>query len=218
MGAELNMNTSPALMRPSGRARTGRHRQEGIVLFIALIVLVAMSLAGIAMVRSVDTSLGIAGNMAFKQATIQGGDKGVAAAFTWLAANSAGTTLTNSDVINGYYSSAPVEATGYWFDDTNWTQAVSLNGGVPDAAGNTVRFVIHRMCTLPNLTYNGVSNGVTNECSLYYSNSTGTSGGSMSVGAPQFQGIPQLFYRITVRIDGPRNTISIIQVSTLFQV
>jgi Tfp pilus assembly protein PilX len=196
-----------------------RRRQGGIVLFIALIVLVAMSLAGIAMMRSVDTSLGIAGNMAFKQATIQGGDKGVAAAFTWLAANSAGTTLLTTDVINGYYSAAPSESAGYWFDDTNWTQAVSVNGGVPDAAGNTIRYVIHRMCTLPNLSYNGVSGGTTNECSLYYPNSTGaTAGQDMSVGAPQFEGIPQLYYRITVRVDGPRNTISIIQVSALFQI
>ena len=51
-------------------------RQQGVVLFIALIVLVAMSLAGVAMVRSVDTSLGIAGNLAFKQSTIQGSDLG----------------------------------------------------------------------------------------------------------------------------------------------
>ena len=41
--------------------------QSGVVLFIALIVLVAMSLAGVALVRSVDTNLLIAGNLAFKQ-------------------------------------------------------------------------------------------------------------------------------------------------------
>jgi Tfp pilus assembly protein PilX len=204
--------------RQSSLRRLPQRRQRGIVLFISLIVLVAMSLAGIAMIRSVDTSLGIAGNMAFKQATIQGGDQGVATAFTWLSTNSSGTTLTNSDVVNGYYSAAPNESAGYWFDDTNWTQAVSLNGGIPDAAGNTIKFVIHRMCTLPNLAYNGVSGGVTNECSLYYGTGSGTSGGSMSVGAAQFEGTPQVYYRITVRVDGPRNTVSIIQVSALFQI
>jgi Tfp pilus assembly protein PilX len=204
------------------RRRAPRRHQGGIVLFIALIVLVAMSLAGIAMVRSVDTSLGIAGNMAFKQSTVLGADKGIAQAYTWLSANAAGTTLINTDTLNGYYSAAPNDSSsGYWFDDSNWTigtSAVALNGGAPDAAGNVIRYVIHRMCSLPGTTYNGVAGGVTNTCSLYFSNSTATSGGSMSVGAPQFQGIPQLYYRITVRVDGPRNTTSIIQASVLFQI
>jgi Tfp pilus assembly protein PilX len=199
--------------RRAGRRLKSYRRQRGIVLFIALIVLVAMSLAGIAMMRSVDTSLGIAGNMAFKQATIQGGDKGVAAAFAWLAANSTGATLQSSNVVSGYSAAAPVESAGYWFDDNNWTQAVSVNGGVPDAAGNTIRYVIHRMCKVA-----GAYSDVLNECSLYYPNSTASQGGSMSVGAPQFQGTPQLYYRITVRVDGPRNTISIIQASALFQI
>ena len=46
-------------MRPS------RRKQSGVVLFISLIILVAMSLAGIALIRSVDTSNLIAGNLAF---------------------------------------------------------------------------------------------------------------------------------------------------------
>jgi hypothetical protein len=37
----------------------------------------------------------------------------------------------------------------------------------------------------------------------------------MAVGAPQFLGTPQLYYRITTRVDGPRDTVSIIQTSVL---
>jgi Tfp pilus assembly protein PilX len=51
------------------------------VLFIALIVLVAMTLAGIAIMRSVDTATLIAGNLAFKQGTVQSSDNGVEQAF-----------------------------------------------------------------------------------------------------------------------------------------
>ena len=40
-----------------------RRTQSGVVLFIALIVLVAMTLAGIAIMRSVDTGNQIAGNV-----------------------------------------------------------------------------------------------------------------------------------------------------------
>ena len=37
----------------------------------------------------------------------------------------------------------------------------------------------------------------------------------MAVGAPQFIGIPQLYYRVTTRVEGPRNTVSVIQSSVL---
>jgi type IV pilus assembly protein PilX len=189
--------------------------QRGVVLFIALIVLVAMSLAGIAMVRSVDTALGIAGNMAFKQATIQGGDIGVQAAYTWLNTASAATLqLTNTG--NGYISARPGTEPN-WFDLANWNNAVVLNGGAADQAGNVVRYIIHRMCTEPDTPYNGSNAGVPNQCALYTPLTGGSTGSSMLVGAQQYEGIPQVYYRITTRVDGPRNTVSIIQVSILIQ-
>jgi Tfp pilus assembly protein PilX len=43
-----------------------KHAQQGVVLLMALIMLVALTLAGIALVRSVDTTNLIAGNLAFK--------------------------------------------------------------------------------------------------------------------------------------------------------
>ena len=58
--------------------------QRGVVLFIALIVLVAMSLAGIALMRSVDTNVLVAGNLAFRQTNTMYGDVGVEAASTTL--------------------------------------------------------------------------------------------------------------------------------------
>ena len=63
----------------------------------------------------------------------------------------------------------------------------------------------------------GSNAGVPNECALSVT-SGGAAGGSMSVGATQFEGIPALYYRITTRIDGPRNTVSIVQVSVVFKV
>ena len=45
-----------------------------------------------------------------------------------------------------------------------------------------------------------------------------STGGSMTVGSNQFEGIPQLYYRVTTRVDGPRNTITIVQMSVLIQV
>ncbi len=51
--------------------------QRGVVLVVALIVLVAMALAGIAMVRQISAGLGVAGNMAFKQGATAVGDYGL---------------------------------------------------------------------------------------------------------------------------------------------
>jgi type IV pilus assembly protein PilX len=52
------------------RMPAGRARQRGIVLFVALIVMVALSLAGIALIRSIDTSTSVTGNIAFRQAAL----------------------------------------------------------------------------------------------------------------------------------------------------
>ena len=52
---------------PSGSVRS---RQRGIALFVALIGMVLLSLAGIALVRSVDTTSSVATNIAFRQASV----------------------------------------------------------------------------------------------------------------------------------------------------
>lgn len=191
--------------------KSPRRAQEGIVLFIALIVLVAMSLSGVALMRSVDTGLVVAGNMAFKQAAIMVADRGTQEAAKWLQDNSAGTTLQNSNTAQGYFSSRPPGGDPNWFDAQSWTQSVAVSGGAPDASGNVVRYVIHRMCVNPDAPYDV-------DCALYYSVSAAASGGSMSVGAPQFLGTPQLYYRVTTRVEGPRDTVTVIQSSVLVKV
>ena len=54
--------------RPGVARRSGR--QRGVVLFVALIGMVVLSLAAVALLRSVDSGTSIAGNLAFKQASI----------------------------------------------------------------------------------------------------------------------------------------------------
>jgi type IV pilus assembly protein PilX len=195
---------------PSRRAPRG---ERGVVLFVALIVLVAMSLAGVALMRSVDTGVVVAGNMAFKQAAISVADRGTQEAVRWLELNSSGPTLQNTNSGAGYFSARPVPEPD-WFAIDSWADAVVLNGGTPDAAGNVVRYLIHRMCALPDQAYNSA----TNSCGLYFATSAAASGGSMAVGAPQFIGTPELYYRITTRVDGPRDTVSVIQTSVLIRI
>jgi Tfp pilus assembly protein PilX len=78
------------------------HSQRGVVLLIALIILVAMTLAGIGMMRSIDTGSVIAGNMAFKQATLNASDAGTNAGFNALATYSNTSNLTDETIL--YYN------------------------------------------------------------------------------------------------------------------
>ena len=187
-------------------------RQRGIVLLIALTVLVAMSLAGVALMRSVDNTVVIAGNVSFKQASLQVADRGSNDAWSWLQSQNIAIppTLQDDNANAGYFSARPPSEPD-WFDDATWTDAVTTNGGLPDATGNTVQYLIHRMCQQPGLQY-GEGN---QSCALYYPPSTALSSGSKAVGTPVFNGTPQVYYRITTRVLGPRNNVTITQSSVV---
>ena len=113
-----------------GRRIPRPHSQRGVVLLIALIMLVAMTLAAIGMMRSVDTGTVIAGNMAFKQATLSATDVGTNAAFTTLmsvanSANGADKTVlnfnsgTNCTLANGLNTATSGGCTGGGAGTTN---------------------------------------------------------------------------------------------------
>ena len=196
--------------------RPGCARQRGIVLMMALIVLVAMTLAGIALVRSVDTSNIIAGNLAFQQAATNAGDSGSEAAVTWLQANSGNTTaLWGVAATQGYYASCNLAIPGSctpnfaggqtW--DSYWSAVLSVNAvtvlPTPDPAGNTVAYVIHRLCN---------SNGDPAAVDCAEPPAAGTTAASSKTSDKvALLYTAQRFYRITTRIAGPRNTVSYVQ-------
>lgn len=185
-----------------------RKNQQGIVLFIALIILVAMTMAGIAMVRSVDTGNIISGNLAFKQSSLAAADRGIQEAYEWLNNNRA--ALANSNLAYGYYSSIAGDFTG--FGENDWDNAKSLD--TADEAGNAVEYVIHRLCTQPDTAYNGENGGVANQCSTSESNSPTSNaavGSSAQIGAAVYNTSPMVYYRITARARGPRNATSVVQ-------
>ncbi len=195
---------------PSSRLDAGagnRIRQRGAVLFIALIVLVAMTLAGIAIMRSVDTTTLIAGNIAFKQGTIQSADRGLEQAYQWLIGNRP--ALATNNAVQGYFSA---RADLNWNDPGSWANSVNLGA---DTAGNTISYVVHRMCNCANTGYNGnCATGEANQCALDIAAGVApppAQGDSFTVGSPGYLQDPRVFYRITVRAQGPRNTTSFVQ-------
>jgi len=206
------------------------HPQKGVTLIISLIVLVAMMLAGIALVRSVDTGNVVAGNLAFKQGTIAAGDAGTEEAIKWLKSVGDSGDLHDNHVDKGYYANSHdgLDLTG---SSNNPNPALvdwdgnGCAGSTPSVcfkpapsisvgAGTTVTYIIHRLCSI-----NGSSNDPANSCATYLSSSSVSSKkGEIKYGEDKrFQTKPFEYYRITSRIKGPRDTISFVQAIVHFK-
>lgn len=187
--------------------------ERGTVLIIALIILVAMTLAGIATMRSVDTATLMAGNIAFRQSAVNAADQGLQAGFAWMSANMSSANL-NSDIAgSGYFANAATEEPK-WFDPIVWAGAAQLNGGAPDAAGNRVWYKVERMCPLKDCAANAVCNSVANTCG-----STPDPGLLSREGQDHFRQTSNIFtkppaihYRVTAKAEGPRGSVSIVQI------
>ncbi len=192
---------------------TLRARQQGVTLMIALIVLVAITLAGIALVRSVDTSNVIAGNLAFQQAAMHSSDIGTEAAVTWLETKNSGAYLFtdhNSLLDCNAYTANRVDPTAgqsweSWWNALGTCQKKTVT---TDAAGNTIHYTIDRMCEL-----SGDPNQQTPSprCSGSTISNVGGATSSQTSGYVVLNYSGQIYYRITSRIDGPRGTKSYVQ-------
>ncbi len=190
----------------NARARgLARRSERGIVLIMVLIGIIAMSLAGIALMRASQTGSLIAGNFAFKQASVAASDTAVEMAFAQLDTIVAGL----SDA--AYPAGCAVGACVYY----PTRQATDING-MPNVIGNwstvpsnvvnasyTTRYVIDRLCTgaLP----------ITDPTVSCFVGQALTAGGSRKIGDTNFSSAPQIHYRVSVQVTGPRNTVSLVQ-------
>ena len=207
---------TPAALHPCSASR---RQQRGVMLFISLIVLVAMTLAAVAMMRSVDTATLVAGNIGFRQSAVNAADQGVQNAYTWLGATVATAGINTDSAANGYSSSVPAgEAPDWYTNSASWLNAFAVPLTCPamglvgqDCGRNTVSYVIHRLCPVANCAPNATCGGVTNICGQTLT-STAISGEGVDQSAPNFFTTPpQTHYRITVRSVGPRASIAYVQ-------
>lgn len=189
--------------------------QRGVVLFVALIALVTLMLAAVGLTRSVDTTTVIAGNLAFRQAATSSADASAERASTWIrqiesSELKAGRNPTNplfalntTKAVAGYYSNAD-DAALPLLTEATWADGVA-SPEVEDASGNKTRYIIQRMCRSANQP-------ATEENCLFNSGGVTTNRKVIPIpkccgGTPQ--GSPM--YRVTVRVVGPKNTISYVQ-------
>ena len=206
-------------MRPTAQLanRPIARRERGVVLMIALIVLVAMTLAALSLIRSIDTGTLVAGNIGFRESAVATADSGIEAARTWLIANA--TSLDSDNATQGYYSTRQdsLDITGNktsgGTDGVDWggsdpTQPVKgFDAGTTlDTTGNHVYYLIQRLCSIP-----GSINAPSQSCTV-----ASASGLGSTQGTPDYSryGLPsknEAYYRITSRVVGLKNTVSYVQ-------
>jgi len=182
------------------------------VLFVALLVLMVLGLAAIALFRSADTATLVAGNLAARQAAIAAADRGVETAIHALWGDEAPITdHTQHDLALNYYACvqgttgnciAPgsnIPAIPAALASPAAFAAAGLNAALvsDDAAGNTIRYVIERMCLAT-----GAAVGSNCNLAMMPENAAGT----QHYGDPSGPG--DAFYRVTVMVTGPRNAVA----------
>ena len=200
----------------SRRANFGSARpdcERGVVLFIALLVMVALSLAGIALIRSADTATIVAGNLAFKQAAAAAVDRSVEQAVQALfdpgrrnpiiadrrQHRSRRTISPTSGCDAAAFPNIPAE-----LRSVSAFTGAGLNatlGRATMSPATTSYYVIERMCANPGAA-------VGSNCNL----SSAALGAD--AGTQHYEGLSRAgdaYYRVTVRVDGPRNTVQYAQ-------
>jgi type IV pilus assembly protein PilX len=177
-------------------------------MFVALIAMVILSLAGIALVRSVETGTNIAGNLAFRQSSIAPVNHAIEDAVDKLFKAKAINTVAD-DPPNRYFASLQPK------EKVNGVPEV-LAGAYPPAAypkafgapyvdaasGMEVRSVIERVC-------NADGAATIANCDLLPPK-VSPAGTDNETDRPPLPPIPH--FRVTVRVDVPNtNTVSFAQ-------
>ena len=192
--------------------------QAGVALIMVLIMLAAMMIAGVALIRVVDSANMISGNFAFRQATLNIADLGVEAAVATLE------SLSASERESRYPASCdtdclyfPARSIGSAMLDPRGlpilgsvdgtataTRVINWNHQNVEAAprGYSVRYVIDRQCNVAPVT------DAVSQCINYVPQS----GRSKKSGATDLPSASVIYYRVSIQVSGPRNTQSHVQV------
>ena len=199
--------------------------QRGMSLIFSLLALAALSLAAVALVRSVNTSSQVIGNLGFKQDATSGAGAATETAIAWLQANSG---LLDGDVpASGYYATSldSMDPTGRtttasnklalinWDSDNcayatagTYTNCSALPKAVPTVNGNSSKYLISRLCQ------KALAQSATNSCAKPAAASLTDVVSKNSVDVtnpdPPSKLSTSPYYRIIVRTVGARNAVS----------
>jgi Tfp pilus assembly protein PilX len=182
--------------------------QRGVVLIFTLIILVIMMIGAVALMRSMNTSLFSAGNMAFHRDLVNQGEQAVATVMTEFQTGGAlaTSTVSTASVPALNYSAAMLPSNADGVPNALLSNAAFAAVGIPanDITGATsditIRYVIDRLCSA-----SGPVNGA--QCVESSAAPTGGTGTDSAALSPPSATV----YRVSVRVTGARGTQAFLQ-------
>ena len=171
-------------------------KQRGVALLIVLVVLAITLVGSLAMLRSGEVSSMVAGNVSFREAATQATDIGIADAAKALDIQ----TNLDTNIANTCFATRqPDDA--YGIPTTiNWA-----NVPIKTVGNYNVQHVIDRLCQVTPVT------DATGTCMVRDSESAG----SNKAGSLAYKNPASVYYRITVRVIGPKSTAAYVQALVL---
>jgi type IV pilus assembly protein PilX len=183
-----------------------RQRERGVVLLFCLIILVILLAGGVAVMRSMNTSLFTAGNLAFKRDLVNQGEQALTTVLAQFKAGGAlASATTDAPTLNYKASTLAANAQGVptaLLTDSAFSAVGSTSNDITGSTGVKIRYLIERMC-------NAAGAPTSTNCVQTAAAPTGGTGGPEPPPAPPTATV----YRVTVRVTGPRDTQVFLQTS-----
>jgi type IV pilus assembly protein PilX len=195
-------------------------RQRGVVLIYALIALVIMMIGAVAISRSMNNAQFNVGNIGFKRDLANQGDLALQRAMDAVRGSNALASITvrNNNLKAANYSAILLASNAQGIpnaliSDSDFASVGLSSNDIQVNDTTRIRYVVDRMALATGncspATCTMVNQSLLSGASSNWNNSQNNSGaaGNQSPGAVP----PQATYRLTVRVSGPRNTLSFFQ-------
>jgi Tfp pilus assembly protein PilX len=171
----------------------GRARQRGVVLIFTLIILLVLTIGAVALMRSMNTSLFNAGNLAFRRDLVNQGELAVANVLTEFKSGGALSSTASTEADN--------TALNYYAEMQSTTPQgipnvlLTIGNPISGASGVTMNYVIDRLCqnSGPSVAAQCVQSSAS-PLATTIKNQTPLTPPSATV------------YRLSVKVNGPRST------------
>jgi type IV pilus assembly protein PilX len=180
-----------------------RSRQRGVVLIFTLIILLILTIGAVALMRSMNTSLVSAGNLAFRRDLANQGEQAVSKVIAEFSTGGilAGSTTTQANIPGSNYSAKMLVTNLQGVPNALLDSDLAFTGAwtAGDITGATsdviIRYVIDRLCDGPGAPLN-------THC--VQSSASSPTRDTLDPGA--LAPPSATVYRLSVRITGPRST------------
>jgi type IV pilus assembly protein PilX len=193
-------------------------QQQGFVLVMTLIILVVMVISAQGLMLMARSGVTSAGNVAFRQAAVRVADVAAEQAYQWVnaqtSASATAMTTTDFDTRPGYYAihnetdSDCSTTTDFAPQNYKFTKAGCAMTYGTRVSGYDLYYIVHRMAE-----NTGACPGA--DCSGPSVTATPPGGCSNDPSAPDYCGnytsTQHVYYRITVKVIGPRHNSRYIQ-------